>query len=292
MYYFKFREELSKNRKNVPKISFGYDLKEKNKPIYDMLVYFDNLTSNAKKELDKIFEYSKQFSTNGINKEAWIRYVAAYKIVIPAMSKKIMRNVPQPTNGSMVSIKYAENKKEKELPFNDYNPVFPSIPNTAPSLFEKQIQLNKQGAIVTLTMCKEGTYENDIDLLYMVLDCLFSTTIPYYIKKCELELCGKYFVHSLPNKRKCNRMRFVYEKQTTCVDAVNTLYQHKEYRRIMRKDAKYLKHFHNDVTRYDIDKYNDEKNIIKSACIKKLNMNDFEIYIDNFYQSNSQSNNL
>lgn len=117
MYYFKFREELSKNRKNVPKISFGYDLKEKNKPIYDMLVYFDNLTSNAKKELDKIFEYSKQFSTNGINKEAWIRYVAAYKIVIPAMSKKIMRNVPQPTNGSMVSIKYAENKKRKGITF-------------------------------------------------------------------------------------------------------------------------------------------------------------------------------
>ncbi len=119
MFYFKFREELNKNKKNMPEISFGYDLKEKNKPMFDMLVYFDNLSSNAKKELDKIFEYSKQYSTNGINKEGWSRYIAAYKIVIPAMSKKIMRNVPQPTNGSMVSIKYLENKKEKQLPFYD-----------------------------------------------------------------------------------------------------------------------------------------------------------------------------
>ena len=53
MYYFKFREELSKNRNIMPSICFGYDIKEKNKPIFDMLVYFDNLTPNAKKELDK-----------------------------------------------------------------------------------------------------------------------------------------------------------------------------------------------------------------------------------------------
>lgn len=285
MYSFKFIEELSKNRSIMPSICFGYDIEEKNKPIFDMLVYFDNLTSNAKKELDKIFEYSKQFSTNGINKEAWIRYIAAYKIIIPAMSKRIVRNAPHPTKGSTVSLKYAENKKEKELPFHNYNDIFPSIPNTAPSLFEKQIQLNKQGAIVTLTMYKEGTYENDIDLLYMVLDCLFSATIPYYIKKCELELCGKYFIHSLPNKRKCNRMKLVYGEETTCVNAVNALYQSKEYKRIMRKDEKYLKHFHNNETKYDIDKYNDEKNIIKSDCIKKLNMNDFEVYIDNFFNN-------
>lgn len=132
--------------------------------------------------------------------------------------------------------------------------------------------------MLSLIYLKEGMYEKDIELLYMVLDCLFSSNITYYIKKCEL--CQKYYIHHLSNKRYCSRVGFVYEYQTTCDEAIDTL-----YKSVMRKDAKYLKHFHNDPLKDDIDKYNREKNIIKTECIGNLNITPFEEYIDKFYQN-------
>ena len=48
----------------------------------------------------------------------------------------------------------------------------------------------------------------------------------------------------------------------------------------------YVYCLHNNSNKYDIDKYNYEKNIIKKECIKKLNMTDYENYVDNFLHSN------
>lgn len=283
MHYFKYREELNTNKTLRPSVCFGYEKEEGEKVYYDVLTYFDNFSSNAKDELNKIFNYAENFSANGIDKESWIRYLASYNITVLAMSKKITRRTPKPTKGKDVYVNYVENQQEKELAFYNKDLIFPTIPKTSKNLFENLIKTNNQGAIIDLLLFKEGMYKNDIELLYMVLDCLFSSNITYYIKKCEL--CQKYYIHHLPNKRYCSRMRFVYEYQTTCDEAIDTLYKSKQYKSAMRKDAKYLKHFHNDPLKYDIDKYNREKNIIKKECIKNLNITPFEEYIDNFYQS-------
>jgi len=283
MHYFKYREEISTNKTLIPSICFGEEKEENCNIYYDIPVYFDNLSSEAEKELNKIFEYSKNFSDNGINKESWIRYLTAYKISIPALSKKITRRTPKTTKGTDIYVNYAENKKDNELTFYDKNLIFPTTAGERINLFENLIKTSNQGAIIDLFLHKEGIYNNDIQLLYMVLDCILYSNIRYFIKKCEH--CGKYFIHNLPNKKYCSRMRFVYDYQTTCVDAKDAFYKSRQYREAMRKDAKYLKYFHNNASKYDIERYNKEKQEIKKECIKNFDITPFEIYIDNFYQN-------
>lgn len=117
MHYFKYREELNTNKTLRPSVCFGYEKEEGEKVYYDVLTYFDNISSNAKDELNKIFNYAENFSANGIDKENWIRYLASYNITVPAMSKKITRRTPKPTKGKDVYVNYVENQQEKELAF-------------------------------------------------------------------------------------------------------------------------------------------------------------------------------
>lgn len=289
MYFFKYREELNTKKELRPIISFGKTLENNENSYYDTLTYFDNLSTNTKKELDKIFEYSKNFSKNGLNKESWVRYLASYNITIPAMTKKISRRTPKPTNGKDIFVNYAENEKNKELIFYNKDLILPKISNSNQNLFESLIKDSDKGAIIDLILWREGTCEDDIQLLYMVLDCLFSSSngYRYYIKKCEI--CKKYFLHHLPNKKCCSRIKFVYDYQTTCDEATNTFYQSRQYKSAMRKNEKYLKHFDNDPVKYDIEKYHKEKDKIKKECVKKLNITPFEEYIDNFYNSYKKS---
>lgn len=284
MHYFRYSEELKTNKKLRPSIYFGYEKEDNRKTYYDMLVYFDNLSNSISDELNKIFEYSKNFSRNGIDKESWIRYMASYNITIPPMSKKVIKRTPKFTDGKDVYVNYAENKKQQELVFYNKDLIYPIIPNTNKNLFESIVKDNDKGAIIDLILWKEGEYENDMQLLYMVLDCIFFSNVKYYIKKCEI--CKNFYIHNLPNKRGCYRVKFVYEYQTTCDKATNTFYQSKQYKSAMRKDIKYLKYFHNNPLKYDVDKYNNEKNKIKKECVKNLNITPFEEYINYFYHNN------
>ena len=283
MYYFRYSEELSTNKKDRPYISFGYKVNDSNMKIHDTINYFDNLSSSAKEELDMIYNYSLKLGKDKIDKDSYFTFIVTHNISIPPISKRITRHNVRLSNEANIIMRYAENKKDKELVFWDKELALPKNKNAYINLLEAQVKKNNGGSF-DLTIHKEGTYENDIELLYMLLDCLFSSNISYYIKKCEL--CNKYYATNKPNKRYCYRMTFVYGKQTICENAVNLLYQSKQYKIATRKDEKLLKYLHNYPNKYDIDNYNYEKNIIKKECIKKLNMTDFENYVDNFLHSN------
>jgi len=281
MYYFRYSEELSTNKKNKPYISFGYKTNDNNFKVYDTITYFDNLSSSASNELDKIYDYSLKLGKDKIDKDSYFSFIATHNITIPPISKRITKHNIKLSNESNITIHYANNKKDKDLVFWDKDMALPK--NNKINLLEQQVK-NNNGGIFDLTIHKEGNYKDDIELLYMFLDCLFSSNVSYYIKQCEL--CNKYYTTNKPNKRYCYRMTFVYGKQTICENAVNLLYQSKEYKSATRKDEKLLKYLHNNSNKYDIDKYNYEKNIIKKECIKKLNMTDYENYVDNFLHSN------
>ena len=50
MYYFRYSEELSTNKKNKPYISFGYKTNDNNFKVYDTITYFDNNMAEIKKD--------------------------------------------------------------------------------------------------------------------------------------------------------------------------------------------------------------------------------------------------
>lgn len=71
MYYFKYREDISRTKKIEPLISSS---KNESKAIYPISEYFNNLNSSNIEELNYIYEYSQKVSKKqylgSINKES------------------------------------------------------------------------------------------------------------------------------------------------------------------------------------------------------------------------------
>ena len=92
MYYFRYSEELSTNKKDRPYISFGYKVNDSNMKIHDTITYFDNLSSSAKEELDMIYNYSLKLGKDKIDKDSYFTFIVTHNISIPPISKRITRH--------------------------------------------------------------------------------------------------------------------------------------------------------------------------------------------------------
>ena len=110
MYYFRYSEELSTNKKNKPYISFGYKTNDNNFKVYDIITYFDNLSSSASNELDKIYDYSLKLGKDKIDKDSYFCFIATHNITIPPISKRITKHNIKLSNESNITIHYANNK--------------------------------------------------------------------------------------------------------------------------------------------------------------------------------------
>lgn len=233
-------------------------------------LYNPSINKTIIEELDKILEYSNKVVTikkytNTINKDSWLKYKILKNISINNMTESIVKtNTPIESLDNSISVNIIQNDKSKVIKFDNkklyddskkYTPLF-NTKTTKPNPNENSLYLHK-----------ECNCNNEIEFLYCLLNCLFTSNNNYYIKKCER--CNRYFLATVPNKKMCNRPRIICGKETICSNASKVFYKSKEYKFMFRMIENHLKHFYDDpYTNYEyIENIRTEFNNIKDKCI-------------------------
>ncbi len=280
-YYFEYIENISiKDRNLIPFITFY----KNGQGIHPLSQYLYNLSNDEIEELDNLFNYSKKVSSvkdyNIVDRKIWLKYKISNGITINALNETIKKNKIKDNDN--ISVEYGCNGKFKTIDFPNNSYKSNNIKYKRRVLFktydmEYGIDNNVDEEPI-LFLHKAGTFKNNRELLYMILNCLFSSNNTYYLKKCEL--CNKYYITNKVNKRYCNRGKIVLGKQTTCCNSLNTFYKSKEYIKIRRLKnnhlSKYYKNNNEESIKYInnfLNKYND----IIDKCIKKRNIDDNDI---------------
>lgn len=180
-YIFTYDENIS--QKGVEPL---LELKSLNciRPENNISNYFYNLKTEEIEELERIYDYSKKINNGAkdtINKDSWLCYKIANNINIPALSETIKQSEIKINNDNSINVEYGNNGKFKTLSFQNKKTYSLSKMKSMP-LFEYEIN-NLDIEKNILFLHKEGVYESNIEFLYMVLNCLFSSNNLYYIKK-------------------------------------------------------------------------------------------------------------
>lgn len=270
MGYFKFLEEISttaKTKKIEPLISATE--KEGENAKYEISNFFYNLNSNDIKELDRIFDYSKKVSLEKdkgtINKDSWLKYMVQNNIKI-TLSKSIKKSTVISNADNSVTVMYGKNGKFKKLSFDNTDLYSKEKIGSRPLFEIEKNDVSKNNTNKLFLLC-EGTYKNDKDLLYMVLDCIFSSNDDYYIKKCDL--CDRYYFTKRKNTQYCNRKRIVCGKETTCFNSLDFLCEQKEYRYIRNTIKKNLDKYYKKYDYDYINRFKMKADPIMENCVKK-----------------------
>lgn len=237
--------------------------------------YFYTLQKNEIEELNRIYDFSQKINDFKeekirITKENWFMYKAAYKIKINPLNEEIKKSPFIINEDNPVSINIRNKNKTTTLTYKEKDLFEPKIRKNKP-LFT--ISKNNDPNNNCLYLEKKGTYKNDGELFYMVLNCLFNAENTYYIKKCQR--CGKFYITTKINKLFCDRPRIVCEINTTCQNALNTLYKSKEYREIRRKANNHLSKYRKKNDEYSntyINLFSKKLDKILDKCKEKFDI--------------------
>lgn len=268
--YFEYIENISiKDKDLLPTIKFN-----NNKDEYSVSKYFDTLSNNEMKELDNIFEYANKLNESNkyeiIDKDIWLKYKIYKNLTINTLNETIKKNNYK-DDDKIISINYGNNGKYKQLEFNDNtynhdtkrNKLFTTYSDENPNYDNMPL----------LFMHKAGYYNTNKELLYIVLNCIFSSNQNFYIKKCNL--CKKYYLTNKINKNYCERPRIVFDKTTNCLNSLNVFHKSKEYIKVRRlKDnylSKYYKNNDSDSIKI-INEFMAKYNHIIDNCKSKRNI--------------------
>lgn len=237
--------------------------------------YFYNLYTPYKnniviEELDKIFEYSNKVNiikkyANTINKDSWLKYKISKNITINNISEHIIKSdniIENISNG--ISVNYIQNGKSIIMDFESTDLY--DCKNKSKPLFNISQNINNTTENI-LYLRKECYCNNEIEYLYTLLNCLFTSNNNYYIKLCER--CNRYFLTTTSNKRMCNRPRTICGELTMCCNASKVFYKSKEYKYMFRIIENHLKPYYEDNMTYSlyIGNIRNEFSKIKEKCI-------------------------
>ena len=235
---FEYLENISSTDKNLqPQISIGSTAKQ------EIANYFYHLNNEDIIELDKIYDFSKKIIkekkyVGTINKQTWFAYMNANNIEIKPLSEGIKKGPIKVNEDNSISVNIRNGKKVNTLTFKNID-LYNSTPRIKlKRLFATTITSNNTLSENNLYLSKKGTFDNDRELLYIILNCLFNANNDFYIKKCSL--CGKYYLTTKVNKLLCYRKRIVCGIESTCCDASTTFAQSKQYQKLRRRVNNFL----------------------------------------------------
>lgn len=272
--HFKFSEYYNINNTYEPSIMFGYDDNEnKEKVMIDLTFnqFFDRLPKESIEELDKILNYSKQ---EYINEETWIKYSATHNIVIPKIGKRYDKRVSKYNTGEEeITLIYNKNKKPRKLKFDNANEFF----NTnSLNLFDKLAKDN--GAEYNLIVHRETIYQNEMELLYAFLDCLFSSSQRFYIRKCKY--CKKYYIETLYSTPYCKREYALKKKLIPCGKIKSEIKKTNEYTKFRNSYRNFME---KELSQTDLYKtFLDERDDLIEKCIETRNLTILDNFVNKF----------
>lgn len=277
---FEYLENISSTNKELqPQISIGGTDKQ------EIANYFYHLSNEDIMELDRIYDFSQKIIKmekyiGTINKQTWFAYMNANNIEIKPLSEGIKKSPIKVNEDNSISVNIRNNKKVNTLTFENIDLYNSTHKIKSRRLFDNTIiSNNSTPSENNLYLSKKGTIDNDRELLYIILNCLFNANNDFYIKKCTL--CGKYYLTTKVNKSLCYRKRIVCGIESTCCDASTTFAQSKQYQRIRRRVNNFLSKYRkkNDPESIIfIGKFQElvEETIINN-CKQKLDITDDDI---------------
>ncbi len=257
---FTFLEYLLKNTSDTVSIKI-------NNTYCKFIDLFDNIKDNNIfiKELDKVFLFANKLGYDYINENIWFQYLFVKQIEIPAISKKLTTQIKSHTDkGKSINIDYVENKRSKELYFNDSSEFL--FDNEKVDLFHS---ISKKGTSnYYICIIKKATFNNIKELLYIFLDCLFSTQKPYCIKKCKY--CEKYYVAIKTDTNYCDRIFKIKNSYVPCSRIVSTIQKSNEYKKYKKEEKIFLQELEKAkfCNENDIKDYKDYAKEHKQICYK------------------------
>ncbi len=274
MYFFKFSEYYSREKKYIPSIMLGYeDTTKKKKVMTDFTFnqFFDRLPKESIKELDKILDYSNQ---EYINEEVWLKYSATHNIVIPKIGKRYDRRLSQYNTGEEgIILNYNKNKKPRKLIFNNAKEFF----NTnSLNLFDNLAK--NGGAEYNLIVDREAICENEVEILYTFLDCLFSSSQRFYIRKCKY--CKKYYIETLYSTPYCKRTYNLKGKFITCGKIKSEIKKTNEYTKFRDSYRNFIDRELSNTDLYYI--FLNERDKLIERCIETRDLTILNDFVEDF----------
>lgn len=284
--YFKYCEELNRKCNNKPWIfinSDNNDFDTKRTHKISLIDFIDGLPVDALNELNKILKFSDNFFPMYINKETWIRFQIAYKIKIVPIGKELKRAIIG--NGELksnknIDIKYTENKKEKELTFKKEN-LF--VKGTNLNLFESSENTYSSYDVI---IHKDAICSDFKQMLYVFLECLFTSKINYYLKKCEY--CGKFYIANKSDNQYCQRTQNLNGINVSCNKVVANLQKTYTYKQLMKSDKYFMNNLNtkdNLSTEY-IKEYKNAKKEAKKQYFRDKDFDKLEKFIKDYKINN------
>ena len=199
-------------------------------PFFD--TFFDGLTDNTIGKLQSMLDFANKYNQkNYIDKSTWksiifttnIKCNQIQKVVNTHLEKKIDKN-----NKHKLYRKHYSKREDQQIvenyynntdmPYDKnisslqtkiYNSLTPSFNNIYKPSFKQQYTLKMPNEIISLSLMRYGLYggimnidykfqfNNELDLLYTFLDCIFSSDYDYKVKQCKS--CPNFFI-TLNNK--------------------------------------------------------------------------------------------
>lgn len=201
--------------------------------------------------------------------------MTSHNIKINPLSKMIEKSTLIINSDNTISVKLGINSKYTNLTFSNSSLYLDNKNKYKEKpLFEIPKDEIKYDDNI-LFLCKEGNYERHKELLYLVLDCLFSSNHDFYIKKCEL--CNKYYFTIRANKQYCERKRITCNVETTCQGSLNVLDQSKEYMAIRRLKTRHWDTYYKKADYEYINKFVEKYNSIIDKCKEKRDITNKDI---------------
>lgn len=279
--YFDFREYYANKNHHKPIITLGYydNPKDSNNILttFTFNSFFDRLSVQAKEEIENILIYS---NNDCINNEIWFKYKIAHSLTIPKIGenyKKVLNKIND-NQEEDISLFYYRNKRLKKLNFDKSSDFFKTKPL---NLFDNLA--NNKKAEYNLVITKDAVCNNEVELLYTFLNCLFSSQQEtYYVKKCKY--CKNYYVDSYYKTSYCERTYIVKERNIPCGNIKSHIKKQNEYKKFIKSDRNFQRFLQEHPILYSklyIDYMNKRDNLV-SECIQTRDLTILNNFVENY----------
>lgn len=212
--------------------------------------FFDGLSDNTIYRLDSILDFANKYNNhNYISKEIWKPFLYTSNIQCNQIQKVINTHLKEITNDSAKNKLYKnynakdDNQKIVEQYYkNNKNEYNKSIATLQSNIYKKlsneefynkisfaqkyKIKPTNKSNLTALSLMRRGLFggymnidykfqfNNELELLYTFLDCIFSSDYNYKIKKCKN--CNNYFITMDTRTKHCSHCTqeiIKYQKQ-------------------------------------------------------------------------------
>lgn len=132
----------------------------------------------------------------------------------------------------------------------------------------------------------ECNVNNELSILYAMLDLLFSSVYSFSIKKCKY--CDKFYITNKTDNLYCSREHIIENENTTCGNVVAKLQKSYKYKIFTKKDKSFLNSLNSNkqCSLEYINNYISERDKLKTVCFKNRNLDKLDNFIEDYKINN------